>query len=426
MLDKKALLLNDPVKTLGTAISFVIFSILMSDGVNLSLTSFNIAVFELIFVVLFLFLNQRLISLTLLFNNAIIKALFMLWLVSTGLSYVKLFLSDATSLQLSLATNRYLYTLLHIVFGLCLTSLLYRKEAIAETLLGIIPLSLIIFMMVFAVTIWTFDYLDPFIFFNFPPLSSHMRYVGYLATAGSIIAGYQLIVSKYSSQKTLLFALLWLANFAFLIWLGGRTAIGSVVLVLFIYLCYAWHKNRLFKANAAWLAFTGILAIIVAQSLTIFPWNGLGRLFDKLPFASNDSIGISEFSSGRWEIWKFALDGTADSIWLGLGPHGYIFIPERFFGVQPHNLFIQLIVEWGLVGASLFLTLLGLFLYNSIKVTVSSVNAQTKRLECALLVFMGLTIHSLTDGTYFHSQPIVILIVCGSILAAAILKEKRQ
>lgn len=115
------------------------------------------------------------------------------------------------------------------------------------------------------------------------------------------------------------------------------------------------------------------------------------------------------FSSGRLDIWRLSIAETMESPWIGLGPEGYRFIPNNSGRVQPHNLFIQVFLEWGLLGGGTFLLLLGYGLIKSMAIVLRSRGSSANSSLIAFMVIVTLTLHSLTDGTYYHAQPLFLL-----------------
>jgi O-antigen ligase len=68
---------------------------------------------------------------------------------------------------------------------------------------------------------------------------------------------------------------------------------------------------------------------------------------------------LSTVSNGRMGIYSLALNHVTDSPLLGLGTAGYSALEGSFKNLTyPHNMFIEVLIEWGLVGMAVFLLLL--------------------------------------------------------------------
>lgn len=85
-------------------------------------------------------------------------------------------------------------------------------------------------------------------------------------------------------------------------------------------------------------------------------------------------------------------------------------------GVQPHNVFMQFLVEWGVVGTGLFLYLLIRTFIKGFKLQVLN-NPGTYNIFTisAGAVILSLSAHALVDGTYYHPQPSVYLAIAFAI-----------
>ena len=55
---------------------------------------------------------------------------------------------------------------------------------------------------------------------------------------------------------------------------------------------------------------------------------------------------------------------------FGLGPQGYWYMPNRIRGIQPHNSFLQFVLEWGVVGSAIFLFLLARAFFRGLAVHI--------------------------------------------------------
>jgi len=98
-------------------------------------------------------------------------------------------------------------------------------------------------------------------------------------------------------------------------------------------------------AGGAWLAFTGF-----------------GPLRDR--FSGGDqalAYGGSHFNlSGRSALWEFTLKSAAHHIWLGAGPGtAEVDVTRKFVTVNhPHNDYLRLLHDYGILGATLFVVAL--------------------------------------------------------------------
>ena len=119
---------------------------------------------------------------------------------------------------------------------------------------------------------------------------------------------------------------------------------------------------------------------------------------------------------GRLVVWLEAWESVRDHLAFGLGPQGYLFMPNRSFGVQPHSALVQFVVEWGLVGAVLFL---GLLAYGFCFGVIAHIAKAQEGLDPAALsagsIIVALSILGLVDGTFYHPQPSLYLAIAFAV-----------
>lgn len=119
---------------------------------------------------------------------------------------------------------------------------------------------------------------------------------------------------------------------ALLIWVGGLAR---------------WHSVLPRPVHAA------TAATVATSALGIY-WLLFGLEFVTDRLAMSSSAGIM---SGRIEIWSIALKHISDSPVFGIGLSGYRHLPDAI-NIHPHNWFLQLLLETGLIGTILFCALL--------------------------------------------------------------------
>ncbi len=242
-----------------------------------------------------------------------------------------------------------------------------------------------------------------------PPLNSNIRHTGYQLEAA--IGFFLAFLIKKDKDVFVNFMIITLM-ITFLLWTGGRGGIISVY-ISFIFMIFAMivHKLNL-KYFVFTIIFSTVFAIGLSQLLAIYDWNGIFNTVQK----SVNAQSLNQLSSGRFSIWKnvFAL---LNENWLfGLGSQGYYFTENRSFGiVQPHNIILQFLSEWGMVGTLIFLTLLAKALWNGIKLHLLNTNFDQRYSLAAGAVLSILLIHSLVGGVFFHPQTSVYLVIAFAI-----------
>ena len=136
----------------------------------------------------------------------------------------------------------------------------------------------------------------------------------------------------YYSLLFLLLSIWWVLVFAS----GARgTAVAVIIAIAFIFLKYR-ETAKLYGKNLLYSALSGILVYIVLYYLI-------------LPV---DNAGVSLMrtsSSGRMDMWLSAFQMFIDNPVLGVGPYHYAFIETTPTYAHPHNFYLQVLAEWGVI-----------------------------------------------------------------------------
>lgn len=366
-----------------------------------------IRLFELLFVGTFLLTSPR-ASDHKVFTSPVARWLFVIWLGATTISV-------AFSPHFGRALIHYAEWLCHGLFAFTLWQYLRRDVLPFQIILLIIPLGFFLTGLFFLNIWFTLNAPESYNWFGGPPLFGHIRHFGYYALAGLIFSAYPLL--GYDKRVTwptrlLVLGLLSIA-WGFIFWTGGRAAIGSGFIALVLLIWFAERKERL------WTAMVATAAI------------GIGLWFSTLFWVEGDWMGVlstverttshdtaNAVSSGRLALWQFSLDHLTGMRWLiGLGPDAYVHLPDRPFGVQPHGMIPQFLLEWGLLGTLPFLALLLLASWRGLMNMRIEQDALRKALRAVALAFIvAASTHSLVDGLYYHAQPLFFLFICFAVV----------
>ena len=334
-----------------------------------------------------------------------VVALVLLWVVSITVS---LWQSPLGLRHLTIAQFRYAETLAHIAFFAVLYSF-FRAFSLPYRLLFAVVLLSYALIVVHAFMTWHFS-LDAGVhsqnmWSKHFPMAGHARHASYNMMV-ACIAGATLWMSsreKFSSF-IIIAAGLFLVG-ACLIWLGGRGSMLSVVLALGVVGWLVYGKMGVSACRLSLLLVIIGLALLVAELASQFPFNGLYNSFAR-SLAADD---FNKLFSSRLAIWVDALS-KLDSHWLiGLGSQAYIFLPDKLVRntTMPHNMIVQFLVEWGVVGTLLFLALLARYLrsgFARLRYVNEGMPDKLYLLGSALAV-LALMLHGLTDGTFYHGKP---------------------
>jgi hypothetical protein len=225
-----------------------------------------------------------------------------------------------------------------------------------------------------------------------PPIFGHIRHLG-------LSVGF-LTILLYSRTEAagwapLFFRLCRILGLALVFWSGTRASILAWVccMAVFAYSDRSWAKTMFIDCFAGFA-----LSLIPNPAL---PW---------MPSMLTRSLGAASFdalSSSRLAIWQSTLSGLNDigRLWTGVGGNGFARL-QVMHGVvtvapghvQAHNIIVQSICDWGLIG----FTLLTSFFYQS---SLRPIYAKRKHYDpTALAGVVYLLVTGMLDATLYHLE----------------------
>lgn len=398
--------LPDPVgDSVFTALCITVFAVGLTSFWHVMVNATIISGYEIVFVLVYATLlrispGKAEASKV----NPIIMIAVVAWFGSISIS---LFLSPYDMVRAWPGLLRYEQTISHVVFFIAVRDFLGRYRVPVQWVLLAIPASSLVVVLIAAYLVLDLDQIDAQTvdWFNNPPFNTHIRHSGYQAAAGvAVLLAFFAGESRAPlGRATLPLALAALCTFLF--WMGGRGSILSVIggaLLLFVALRL---KGVSGKYLLIFLPLSIAVALPLSEWLAVFHWNGVFDLVSRTTeaIAAQD---LNQVGSGRVNVWLSAWESAQTHLLFGLGPNGYWFMPNRIYGVQPHSVILQFMVEWGLVGGLLFLALLSYAFYRGV---LAHIVQAGKRMDIAALsagtMITVLTLHGLVDGTYYHPQP---------------------
>ena len=343
------------------------------------------------------------------------------WITAITLAWV---VSTSTSLALSplglgtepLAIVRHVQTLFHVAFFFCVWHFLARYAMPLQWTLLAIPASCLVIALGMAALLIASDLSDPELsqrWFQGPPFHGHIRHTGYQIAAGlGILLGFCLANGRPLVHRTVIFALM-ITLATFLFWTGGRGALLSVATAFgLLALAALWRRMGIRFLGLAFLL-SVVAGMMLSELLAVFDWNGVLHMAAR----SADAQSVAQLSTGRVGFWLSAWENVKDHLAFGLGAHGYVFMPNRIFGVQPHSAIVQFVVEWGLIGGALISALLIMAFWRGLRIHVlgAAPGALDPTYAAAGALIATLAVHGLFDGTFFHPQPTFYLALCLAI-----------
>jgi O-antigen ligase len=317
-----------------------------------------------------------------------------------------------------MATSRYIFYIIvfMLVFSLAHFTVIYgvsHTRIFTWYMLGTVLLALI-FLLDFY---WVGDVAGES-WSKEPPLGRNIRLVS-MGVAVSVSIAVNILLSNSGSrfyQFGVWCCLVICA--AFLFWTGSRASMLLALITLCILIVLMGIYKRFDYKKIALIIAGLILSAFIAEHYAVFSWSGLDRAIntfvEEVPSAENHVLA-NDFTSGRTMIWHETIDAIKRSPWFGYGPNASLFVLdlEHKFD-QPHNFILQFFLAWGVLGGGLLLIILMYFAwYGLTKIPNAVKQNDTDYLISASVIFI-LTMNGLTDGTYYHIQPILCLAIAFS------------
>jgi O-antigen ligase len=346
-------------------------------------------------------------------------------------SYLNVILGDAEEFRKTMATFRYvLYaTLFAYAFSLSrflLVNNIAYKSLFFAYMLGNIFLYLLFILVAHfsegATNLgWGVD----------PPFGRHVRLISIGIEVAVIAAVTLFLVHKKSFIKELLLLLCILVCATFLITTGSRASMLSTLLTIFVLAVFGLAAKKMHYWKLGMMALTIFLSVWMAEIFPVHSWNGMQRAIE----VSTVSVAVDKdasayevadtFTSGRMLVWSEAINAIKLSPLIGLGPNASIFfVKAPYAHDQPHNFILQFLIEWGIIGASLLIAILVSFAWHGIKNLPRAFQEEDTDYVLAAGVVFVLTVNGLTDGTYYHVQPIICMATAFAVFPFFSMKEK--
>jgi len=198
------------------------------------------------------------------------------------------------------------------------------------------------------------------------------------------------------------------------IWLSGsRAALGAVILGIIAFSVIKYWS---------WIKARHTIKILLYCSIALLLIVGWQIIKPNWQLASGEGGRITSSNNIRWEIWKTTVKDILPSStgwrinWLlGVGPGEYqnyftiltkdrVNFPEWIspMALTPHNLFLTIWVNLGLLGLVAFIWLLIIFF----KLTAHHLQSRASRNYCLLLITLMLTllIQGIADSPYWKND----------------------
>ena len=320
-------------------------------------------------------------------------------------------ISTLISPKIGMATHRYLSIIIWLTYLWLMVYLIQEKHLNPRTLIIAGAISCLLPIAVFFISYWMSD-TDQSLMATFQRLNyySNIRHFGYHLTASCLLSFYFILNSSFNWKKLSVGLALIIINFSILLITGSRQGILVTTLVL-VTLLTLYYRRHCGKISVLLLAGTAML-------VTMVYFNGGESLLLHLYERSS----LEGLTSNRTEIWLTSLKRIGENWPLGFGPEAFIALRksmdiETF--VHPHSIFVQSLMEWGVIGSLIYFSIL----YRSLSTAFGNIDfknlpSMNPVVVIAFFTLCGLLANSLIDGIFYHVLPIYFASIAFAILCA--------
>lgn len=237
------------------------------------------------------------------------------------------------------------------------------------------------------------------------PAVVHIRHLGIYATA---IIG--LCVGRMATtvrRDTWVFAFAAaVCGFALALWTGARGPVFAVAAAVVIGMIVS-PATRQIKAWGGALAAAGTALLAVAWLPAPASNMGVGRTIA----ATTRSADVG---TGRLAMWKGVIQAIEHQPLFGYGAGQMSAVAPFYDMMQPHNLVLQILLDWGISGL-LCCTVLSLWFVSR---AIPAVRSNEAQLLAPLLAMAALFALSMIDAALYHVLPVSIFAACAGMIAA--------
>ena len=293
--------------------------------------------------------------------------------------------------------------IIHLLFGISVAYLCTRNmrpgDFVICYLFGFLLYSLI--FLAYVIGNWS----RPIDWVHYLPGAIHIRHVAIYAAAmtGLSLGAMAAVRSRFGLALAISLATI---GFGLGLWTGARGMILSVIgaTVLAAALVPAMRTLRVL----------GSAALGLGIALAATAW---------LPVPNAQMMGVArqvaatterEMTTGRLQIWSNVLDAIGRNPIFGYGPGQMPAVAPFYSMGQPHNLVLQVLLDWGLVGFACVVVASFYYLRRAIPV----VREEGELLAAPATAMLSLLLLSMLDAAMFHVLPLSIFAACAGMIAS--------
>jgi len=367
--------------------------------------NYSIALLQLIFVVVFAIRYGRHCA----DFSAIDKRLLAVFFLFT----VWMFFTVLFAVHQRYAFNRNFSVFLYIVFGYTVWRYFVLREGKRIYVAYLMSFSFLgpaIGLFIYSLTLDAPTYTD---FYN-PPFYSNIRHMGYHVAASLIFA--LLVFSRAAPGLHKGAAGIWvLVTVAYLVLAGGRGPIVALVIGAVVLLLVCPHL----RTRLTMLIISGTIVLIAGLLFFNIELLGYGMIRRTLAATSLDAL-----LGHRMSLWSSTFPHI-DNWWLGIGADNFFRLEESGRYTQAHNVVLQAIFDWGVIGTLGFMILVLATVAGAIgRVRRPQMDDHMSIAAAGLLVsYLAL---SMIDGVFYHAVPFTLFVVAGALAFSSAREQSRD
>jgi O-antigen ligase len=307
--------------------------------------------------------------------------------------------------------------LIHLTFGFSVWHLLSTRWApLARQIWPWVVVGTCLYVL--AVVFWVLAVQDrpDFNWTRFSLGVMHIRQTGFYSAVGAAaaigLASAARTRTAYWSSVAAASVLLGLSY-----WSGTRSSLVAV-LVAFLVGIVLLPALRNWRAVGALVSSAVAGALISLPFAPPHPWYGLLRISETAAAA-----GADELTTGRMRMWQATLDAVMQRPLFGYGESQFsVAVPDWRQFNHPHNIFLQIAVQWGLVGLIAFLSLGALLAWHFL----GAARKGGADMTAPFLVAVSLFTMSLYEGSFYHPYPVMMVALSVAFVLARSSSANRQ
>jgi O-antigen ligase len=195
-------------------------------------------------------------------------------------------------------------------------------------------------------------------------------------------------------------------GFAFALWTGSRGSVVGVVGAMVLGLVLFPTMRRLLVWGGAALSL--VLGALIASLLPAHgELMGVGRTVTQ-------TVDSGDLSTGRTQLWRNVIGAIEKRPVFGYGEDQMSTVAP--FGTlgQTHEVFLQVLLAWGIVGLACVGVLAIWFLARSLP----TIRREGSELLAPIMAMFALATMATFDGALFHVLPVSMFAACAGMIAS--------